>query len=211
MQCSSAVEVSEERRSGCYITAPLREDDEVSSLQLPISKESRAARTWQEAYVQRASVYFSSIECAKAGSWRHIFLILGQSLEWPPSTEQATSVQGAPMKPIRDVFPSVSFLRVCQKSKYRMIKDYRMKPKGKTALTSWELITCKIGPRKGTCCATSCIGFSAATSSFVLIGFNIFGPLPGMIVKSTPRAGRGVKISGQHSTAGQGRAEHESE
>lgn len=60
-----------------------------------------------------ASVYFSKIEWAKTGSWRHIFLILGQSLEWPPSTEYATKVHGAPINPIREVLPSVSFRRDC--------------------------------------------------------------------------------------------------
>jgi hypothetical protein len=60
--------------------------------------------------------------------------------------------------------------------------------------------TCNIGPRKGTCSATSCIGFRAATSSAVLMVFMILGPFPGMIVKSTPNAGKGVKISkeGKH-------------
>ena len=61
----------------------------------------------------------------------------------------------------------------------------------------WMRRTCSIGPRKGTWSATSCIGLRAATSSAVLIVLMILGPLPGMIVKSTPIAGRGVKISAQ--------------
>lgn len=62
----------------------------------------------------------------------------------------------------------------------------------------WMRRTCSIGPRKGTCSATSCIGLRAATSSAVLIVFMILGPFPGIIVKSTPMAGRGVKISAQN-------------
>jgi hypothetical protein len=60
-------------------------------------------------------VYFSRMEWANAGFCRHIFLMLGHSLEWPPSTEYATRVQGAPINPMREVLPSVSFLSDCQR------------------------------------------------------------------------------------------------
>lgn len=56
--------------------------------------------------------------------------MFGQSFEWPPSTEYATNVQGAPMNPIKEVFPSVSFLRVCYEGKYRLITDGKNESNG---------------------------------------------------------------------------------
>ena len=50
-------------------------------------------------------------------------------------------------------------------------------------------------PKKGTCDFTSYNGLIASISAFVKTGFAIFGPFPGMISKSTPIAGSGVKMS----------------
>lgn len=58
-----------------------------------------------------------------------------------------------------------------------------------------EKRTERIGPRKGTCFSTSTIFFNASIDSSVRNGDIIFGPLPSIIVKSTPRAGNGVRIS----------------
>lgn len=70
------------------------------------------------------------------------------------------------MKPMREVLPSVSRRNAV-----------------------------KIGPKKGTCVATSCIGFNASMSARDRNGLRIFGPFFSTMVKSTPKAGNGVKMS----------------
>ena len=57
------------------------------------------------------------------------------------------------------------------------------------------VFTLRISPKKGTCDSISYNGLIALISASDLIGLAILGPFPSMIVKSTPIAGSGVKIS----------------
>eukprot|EP00967_Tisochrysis_lutea_P144798 scaffold270947_cov30-Tisochrysis_lutea.AAC.4 len=83
-----------------------------------------------------------------------------------PSTAYATSVNGEPTKPSRDVFPSVS---------------WRSAP--------------RVSATKGSLAAGSPSSVMAFTSAIVRSGEVITGPEPLMTSNSTPSAGRGVRMS----------------